>query len=380
MNRHDIQKHRIAMAGWGTWGHVFPIKSLLDYLDQKPNFSKKIEELYWFGSKDSLEETVFKRLSQDRNGPKFSFVPILSGKFRRETYLKSNLKNIRDLFLFVAGIFQSLRYLSKYKIDTIFCKGWYVALPLVVAGRILRKNIVVHESDTHSWLVNKIASKMASKVFTWFDNVLKHSETIGQILSDDIIYDGDIVSIPNLKDVFEQYDNEKTWVLVVGWSQWSQRLYQSLIRAIQTDKTLQTDFVFFVVLWLLNKDLANDFVDIDNVKAFDFVSQKEMWALCAHCDLALTRAGTTSLAEQKLYDMKLLMVPIGWTHDQYQNAQRYVDHYDDVLVDQRHEDFLNKLVVELKKYKHTKKEITENNKADLIHAGKDKVWEALLGG
>jgi len=378
MNRQQAKKHRIAMAGGWTGGHVFPIKSLIDYLAQKPDFSKQVEALYWFGSKDSLEQTVFKRIQQERSGPQFSFVHILSGKYRRETYLRSNLKNIRDFFLFIAGIFQSLRYLRKYSIDTIFCKGGYVALPLVVAGRILRKKIVVHESDTRPGLVNKLASKMAKKIFTWFDDVLKDSETIGQILSDDMIFDGDMDKNPLLKEVFAQYDNQKSWVLVVWWSQGSQRLYQSLIKAIQTDKTLQTEFVFFVVLGLLNKELASEFEGFPNVHVFEFVSQKEMWVLCAHCDIALTRAGTTSLAEQKLYDMKLLIVPIAWTHDQYQNAERYQKNHDDVLLDQRNEDFLNKLVLELKKHKHNKKVSLENDKAERIHTGKDKVWEALL--
>ena len=366
------------MAGGGTGGHVFPIKSLIDYLAQTPTFSKQVEAIYWFWSKDSLEQTVFKRIQQERKGPEFSFVRIFSGKYRRETYLKSNLKNIRDLFLFGIGIFQSIRYLNKYKIDTIFCKGWYVALPLVVAGRILRKKIVVHDSDTRPGLVNKLASKMATKVFTGFDGVLKNAETIGQILSDDMIFDGDMDKNPALKEVFAQYDNQKSWVLVVWWSQWSQRLYQSLIKAIQTDKILQTEFVFFVVLGLLNKDLANEFVWFPNVHVFEFVSQKEMGVLCAHCDIALTRAGTTSLAEQKLYDMKLLIVPIAWTHDQYQNAERYEKNHNDVLLDQKNEDFLNKLVTELKKHKYNKKVVLENDKADRIHAAKDKVWGALL--
>ncbi|MEI6425764.1 MAG: glycosyltransferase [Candidatus Absconditabacteria bacterium] len=379
MNRQQATKHRIAMAGGGTGGHVFPIKSLIDYLGDKPDFSKHVEALFWFGSKDSLEQTVFKRIQQDRKGTDFSFVSIFSGKYRRETYIKSNLKNFRDIFLFIFGIFQSLRYIRKYKIDTIFCKGGYVALPLVVAGRILRKKIVVHESDTRAGLVNRLASKMATKVFTGFDGVLKKSETIGQILSDDLIFDGDINKTPVLKDVFAEYDSSKSWVLVVGGSQGSQRLYQSLIKAIQTDKILQDDFVFFVVLGLLNKDLSKDFESFANVHVFDFVSQKEMGVLCAHCDIALTRAGTTSLAEQKLYDMKLLIVPIGWTHDQYQNAERYEKNHNDVLLDQRNEDFLNKLVSELKKHKNDKKISSENDKAERIHEGKDKVWEALLG-
>ena len=378
MEKKHIKKHRIAMAGGWTGGHVFPIKSLIEHLEQNKIFSDEISHLFWFWSKDSLEESVFKKIHQNRDGPKISFVHISSGKFRRETFLKSHLKNFGDFRLFLFGIFQSLRYLKKYKIDTIFCKGWYVALPVVVAGKILRKKIVVHESDTRPGLVNKLASKMANKVFTGFDDVLLNAETIGQIISDDLIFDGDFKDIPNIKEVFDQEDKSKTRILVVWWSQWSQRLYQSLIRAIQTDKTLQTEFVFFVVLGLLNKDLAKDFEWFDNIHIFEFVSQKEMWALCAHCDIALTRAGTTSLAEQKLYDMKLFIVPIAWTHDQYQNAERYQKNYWDIFLDQRNDDFLNKLVSEFKKYKEFKKEISHNDKAEIIHAAKDKVWAALL--
>ena len=133
-----------------------------------------------------------------------------------------------------------------------------------------------------------------------------------------------------------------------------------------------------MVLGLLNKDLSKEFEWFDNVHVFDFVSQKEMWALCAHCDIAITRAGTTSLAEQKLYDMKLFIVPIARTHDQYQNAERYQKNYWDVFLDQRHEDFINKLVLELKKHKEFKKEPSHKNKAEIIHAGKNKVWKALL--
>lgn len=79
----------------------------------------------------------------------------------------------------------------------------------------MRKKIVVHESDTRPGLVNKLASKMATKVFTGFDGVLKNAETIGQILSDDMIFDGDMDKNPALKEVFAQYDNQKSWVLVV---------------------------------------------------------------------------------------------------------------------------------------------------------------------
>ena len=42
------KKIRIAMAGGGTGGHVFPIKSLIDYLEEKPDFSSKIDHIFRF--------------------------------------------------------------------------------------------------------------------------------------------------------------------------------------------------------------------------------------------------------------------------------------------------------------------------------------------
>ncbi|MDR2416004.1 MAG: glycosyltransferase [Candidatus Peribacteria bacterium] len=33
--------------------------------------------------------------------------------------------------------------------DVVFCKGGYVALPVVFAAHVLRLNLIVHESDVH---------------------------------------------------------------------------------------------------------------------------------------------------------------------------------------------------------------------------------------
>lgn len=374
------KKLKIAMAWWGTWWHVFPIKSLLEYLEKHNKFSNHIWSIYWFWDKKSLEKTVFKWLKNAHNPEKkwyiLDFVSIYSGKYRRETFLKSRIKNLRDLFLFVIWIIQSLFRLIYHKIDVIFCKWWYIALPVVIAWWLLRKKIVVHESDTHSWLVNKIASKFARTTFTWFDNVLPKAKTVGQIISEEIVVDE-----KEAKMFLKQYpelDKTKPWILIVGGSQWSQRLYQSIIKALESDKTLQTDVHFLVVLWLLNKDLRSQFERFPNVVCFDFVTQKEMGMLCYYCDIAITRAGTTSLAEQKLYDMKLFIVPIARTHDQYDNANRYQDNYDDILIDQKDEWFLNRLILEIKKHKEFKKILTSQDRLATISKAKEEIWEHII--
>jgi len=217
-----MRKLNLAMAWWGTWWHVFPVKSIIEYINKHPEYSQEISKIIRFWEKNSLESEIFDKISQ--NNQNLFFQTIVSGKYRRETPFKSKLKNIRDMFKFCRWIFQSIYYLKKYQIDVIFCKGGYVALPVVFAWKILRKKIVVHESDVHSGLVNRIASKFATTVFTWFDNVLPNSITVWQILSDDIISHESIRNIPSHTEVWEELtlaeqlfysDPNKTYLLVM---------------------------------------------------------------------------------------------------------------------------------------------------------------------
>ena len=71
--------------------------------------------------------------------------------------------------------------------------------------------------------------------------------------------------------------------------------------------------------------------------------QAEMGRLYAQSDLAIVRGGTTTLAECKLFDLPLVIVPLPVTHDQQRNAQWYVDTYHDILLDQNDIAFVDKL-------------------------------------
>ncbi len=361
------KKLHIVMAGWGTGGHVFPIKSLIEFATSQEYYNKHIEKLYWFGAKKSLEQKTCHQLQKEEsNKDKLKFVSIFSWKYRRETYRKSRLKNIPDFFLFIFWFFQSLYLLLYYRINVIFCKGGYVALPVVLAWWLLRKKIIVHESDTHPGLVNKIASRLAKTVFTGFEWVLSHAHTIGQIISDDIV-----IETPPLQ-------NYKTQFLVVGWSQGSKRLYQNILHILEFNEELQSESDFYVVLWLLNEEMSTLFDKFQNVKTYSFLSQKEIGELYNNCDIAITRGGTTSLAEQKLYDMKQIIIPIPRTHDQYDNANRYVRHYNDISINQRDADFEQQLANAIKYFKGFKKLPQQKDKKAIIAHAKETIRNELL--
>lgn len=360
------KKLRVAMAGWWTWGHVFPIRSLLKFLRNHPEYNEKVEKLYWFGAKNSLEQKICHNLQEHDPENKLSFIPIRSWKYRRESYRKSKLKNISDFFLFIFGCFQSIFQLLYHHVDVIFCKWGYVALPTVFAAVLLCKKIIVHESDTKPGLVNKIASRFAKKVFTWFEWALPNGQTIGQILSDDIITDVHLEP------------TSKTLILVVWGSQGSKRLYQNLLHVLEFTPELQSGYEFFVVLGLVNHEMSTLFDKFDHVHIYGFLSQKEMGELYNKCDIAITRGGTTSLAEQKLYDMKQIIVPIPRTHDQYDNAKWYVRSHNDIMINQRDHDFESQLANAIKYFKGFKKTFQQKDKKAIISEAKKIIRDALL--
>ena len=108
-------------------------------------------------------------------------------------------------------------------------------------------------------------------------------------------------------------------------SVYNQQELEALAKVLKGSPEL-AEMHFTIILGKLNQDLAQLFSDFPNVETLAFVSQKEIGRLYLQSDIAITRAGTTSLAEQELFDMKLLMIPIPRTHDQLDNAKRYVEY------------------------------------------------------
>ena len=356
----------IARAGGGTGGHVFPIKSLIQHLQNNPDHRDNITQMFRFGTKKSLEQETCSELQKTIKN--LTFYPIYSWKRRREKEIWALIKNIRDLFLFSIGFIQSVFYFLQFKIDVVFCKGGYVALPVVFAAKFLGKKVIVHESDVHPGLVNRIAGKFSSKNFSGFPWVLPKAQVVGQILSEDLL-PAENLPLSSVK--------KQTQILVMWGSQGSKNLYEALAKVLKTSPEL-TEIHFTIILGKLNQDLTQLFSDFPNIKTLAFVSQKEIGRLYLQSDIAITRAGTTSLAEQELFDMKLLMIPIPRTHDQLDNAKRYVEHKDWILIQQDDPDFLEQLKNHLLALQSFKKSLSSRDRKAEIRKAKDQILEQML--
>ena len=147
----------IVFTGGGSAGHVTPNLALMHKLKQLG------WEIKYIGSATGIEKDII-----DREG--VPFYPISSGKLRR--YF--DLKNIKDPFKVMKGVYESYRLLKRLKPAIVFSKGGFVSVPVVLGSRMNNIPVIIHESDMTPGLANKISIPFATKVCVTFPESLSH--------------------------------------------------------------------------------------------------------------------------------------------------------------------------------------------------------------
>lgn len=159
---------RILAVGGGSGGHVTPVVSVLREFQKK---HPKAEVRFWCDQHFAPQSRSI-MADFDAN---IHVETVVAGKFRRYHHLTKLqhlttpsvvLPNIRDAFLVVAGIVQSLFRMLFWRPDVVFAKGGYVCLPVGIAAWVLRIPLVIHDSDAVPGLTNRLLAPLAVKIAT----------------------------------------------------------------------------------------------------------------------------------------------------------------------------------------------------------------------
>ncbi len=283
--------------GW-TWWHIFPLLSIYNYLKDDKNIT-----FTWFWEEDGREEKI-----AEENNIKFEHIP--AGKLRRYFDIRNFFEPLKNLSWVLWWIY----YIFVYKIDIIFSKWGYVSLPLCIAGFLLRKKIYIHESDSISGLTSKIIGKIATKVFYTFPNEKidqKKHILVWQILNPELI--------ENIDKMWKIEQNEKLEILVIAGSQGSTTIFEHLKSILNN----LIDINFTIILWEKNLHFRTEFEKFNNVTLYDFISQKEIWAIYKKTDIAITRAGATTLWELYFFGIHSIIIPLIGSAQNHQMKNGY---------------------------------------------------------
>lgn len=125
-------------------------------------------EVIWFGHKftmwgDRSPGAEYQEVTEAG----FKFIEIKAGKFHR-TYHPLKLARLP------LGFVQSFYYLSKLRPDLILSFGGYLAVPVVICGRLLGIRSMTHEQTVVYGLGNRVIGKLANKIFVSWKTSLKH--------------------------------------------------------------------------------------------------------------------------------------------------------------------------------------------------------------
>lgn len=159
---------KVLTVGGGSGGHVTPVVAVLSVLREQ---HKDTEVRFWCDKQFAPQAT---RIMADYD-PAIPVRTVLSGKLRRYSHLTTLqhltipsviFPNIRDTFLVCAGVIQSLVRLIIWRPDVVFAKGGYVCLPVGWAAWLLRIPLVIHDSDAHPGLTNRLLAPVAKRIGT----------------------------------------------------------------------------------------------------------------------------------------------------------------------------------------------------------------------
>ncbi|WP_261305774.1 undecaprenyldiphospho-muramoylpentapeptide beta-N-acetylglucosaminyltransferase [Paenibacillus andongensis] len=293
----------IVFTGGGSAGHVTPNIALMHKLAQLG------WEIKYIGSATGIEKDII-----EREG--VPFYAISSGKLRR--YF--DLKNFKDPFKVMKGVYESYRLLRRLKPAIVFSKGGFVSVPVVLGSRMNKIPVIIHESDITPGLANKISIPFATKVCVTFPESLQHvqrdkAELTGLPIREHIL-SGKASRAYQLCD----FHSQKPVILVMGGSLGSQVINQA-VRG-----NLERLLAQFQIVHLCGKgNIASEFANTRGYKQFEYLNE-ELPDVLAMTDLVISRAGATSIYEFLVMEKPMLLIPLSLQAsrgDQLLNAESF---------------------------------------------------------
>lgn len=306
---------KVIFTGGGTAGHIYPILAIIR--EMRRNYSDPDLDLYYFGPKDPEVETM---LSAER--VKVRTIP--SGKLRRYP----SGKNLSDAFKVPLGVIKALLSFFFLAPDVVFSKGGYGSFPTVLAARLLKVPIFLHESDVVPGLTAKIEGKWAIEIFTSFRDTEKFPK-------DKMVCVGNPIRTALLEGTKEEatklfkLEGKKPLLLVIGGSQGSQSINNLILEILQDllaefELIHQTGKVNYNQVAREATVLATDELK-NRYHAEPFLNENQLKHALQSCDFVVSRAGAGAIFEIAANKKPSLLIPLPHSAQDHQlkNAYKY---------------------------------------------------------
>jgi UDP-N-acetylglucosamine--N-acetylmuramyl-(pentapeptide) pyrophosphoryl-undecaprenol N-acetylglucosamine transferase len=280
---------KIFLAGGGTGGHLFPAISVAEELEKQ-------------GIKTQIitDQRCVKYLSQDLKDKAIIFdLGSMSGKWY--TKILTMLKILRATISSIALVY-------KEKPSSIIAFGGYPTIPILIAAKIMRVKIILHEQNCFMGKVNRLFAKYADLIALNFEataNIPSHMLNKTRVVGNPVR-----AEIKNYK-FHRNFDNSNFTILITGGSQGAivfDELAPSAIAILH--KTVNKPLKIIQQAAKKNHQrIAQQYSDLGiEFEINDFFH--DIYKKYAEADLIICRAGASTIAELIYTKLPSMLIPL----------------------------------------------------------------------
>jgi UDP-N-acetylglucosamine--N-acetylmuramyl-(pentapeptide) pyrophosphoryl-undecaprenol N-acetylglucosamine transferase len=302
-------RHRIALTGGGTGGHIYPALAVAEQLQNDP----EVESIVYIGAKGHAEE----RLAIEH---KLDFIGLNVAGLPR----KLSPRLLTWPWQTLAAVMEARKVLRLFRPTAVLGTGGYASAPPLAAAVLASLPFAIHEPDSNPGLVNKLFASRANlcslgmaSAKPRFDAMSEHVVVNGNPLRASFLKP---LSRPEAAKSFALDPDRKT-LLVTGGSQGAQAINDALREALPRLLADQTNMQVLHQVGEKNFEayraqLPSELLNNDRYCLRAYIDDLSM--AYAVSDLTICRAGAMTIAELLVMNTPAIFIPYPFAAQDHQ--------------------------------------------------------------
>ena len=302
------------IAGGGTAGHILPALAIARELVER---GKRPEEIHFVGSAFGQERELV---------PAAGFeIDLLPG--RGITSRKPNLTNLKAAFGIAAAAIRAVGVVRRLRPKVVVSVGGFAAFPAGMAAALLRIPLVLAESNAIPGAVNRILGRFAKASAVAFPGTGLRNEVVtgNPVRAEVVAADRSAEGRRAARAAFG-LPEDGVVIVAFGGSLGSRRINEAVLGFVRAHGE-RGDLAIRHAIG--RRDWAEVSRDLPSAPALTYQAveyEDRMPLLLAAADVAVTRAGGSTLSELAVVGLPSVLVPLPIAHRDHQtaNAEHFV--------------------------------------------------------
>lgn len=291
---------RILLTGGGTGGHIYPALTLAEAMKSQ---APAVEFLY-VGRATGLEAEVVQQTGMPYAAIESGGIAGLGAAAR-----------LQGAWRALRGVGQARRIMQRYRPAAAIGCGGYVSGPVLLGARLAGVPAIVLEADVNPGMASRIAARWAAAVFVSHEAARPHFPPGTPLYALGMPVRQAILAVSRAQGrTALGYGPEDRVVLIVGGSGGARAIHAATVAAARRLLAQPQVQVLHVAGYRYYDQVARDYaaagIDLDKPGRLRLVPYlHNMPEALAAADLAVTRAGMTTLAELTARGVPAVIIP-----------------------------------------------------------------------